>query len=134
MQCMNKSPIEKRLSRVCSVSVDNIPTTRLFCYNFFRQWQVFLWKHNLISQDHCGMLSHGIFFQATEIYFTTSLSYFIQASMYFQPHVSYILSNTNGSSSHAKILSNWSKTTIFVFHFISSSIEWEKISLTKDAI
>ena len=26
----------------------------------FRQWLVFLQRHNLISQDHCGMLSHGM--------------------------------------------------------------------------
>ena len=46
-----------------------------------------------------------------------------QAPEYLQPHVSYMLSNTNSPSTQLKVLSNWSKITNFVFPCITSSIE-----------
>ena len=42
---------------------------------------------------------------------------------YLQPHVSYILSKTNNSSTQLKVLSNWSNIINFVFPYITSSIE-----------
>ena len=87
------------------------------------------------------MLSHGILSfsmrpvcyinPATEIYFLTSLSIGfeviyknpLQVSEYFQSQVSYILSNTNYSSTQLKVLLNWSKITTFVFPYITSSVE-----------
>ena len=59
----------------------------------------------------------------TKIHFWASLSICfeviyenpLQIPEYLQPHISYILSNTNSSSTQLKVLSNWSKITTFVF-------------------
>ena len=67
----------------------------------------------------------------TEIYFWTSLSNGFeviyenpsQAPEYLQPHVSYILSNMNSSSTQLMILSDWWKITNYVLPYITSSVE-----------
>ena len=100
-----------------------------------------MWRHNLISQDHCRILSHGMLFFSHEtcilstsnnsIFFQTSLSNDfeviyenpLQAPEYLQSHVSYTLSNSNSSSTQLKVLWNLSKITNFVFPYIASSVE-----------
>ena len=46
-----------------------VSTTMLFLlWSLFRQWLNFLWRHNLISQHHCGMLPYGMLSFSHETY------------------------------------------------------------------
>ena len=113
-------------------------TAKLFwLWSLFRQWLVFLWRHNLISWHHCRMPSHGmlsfnhetcmLYDSDTKFFFEhhylLALRSFIKTHQKLQSIFSPTLSNTNSSSTQLKVLSNWSKTTNLMFWFITSLIE-----------
>ena len=43
-------------------------------WSLFKQWLDFLWRYKLISQDHCGMLSHRMlsFFHETHMLYNSN--------------------------------------------------------------
>ena len=123
------------MSKVESGSKQQQPCN--FCYDHFLDsgWtscgSIISFLNTIVEWYHMECSLSPMRPVCTEIYFRTSLSIGFeviyenpsQVPEYHQPHVSYILSNTNISSAQLKVSSNWSKITSFLFTYITLSIE-----------